>query len=99
MSVINYILNHWEGVVAIIALLFSINANRKRNQTDERNRNFDKAKQIKELKCRRDKASKMLQTLNSSPHNAMEIGNFFTKRTELESEIEYCNEQIKFLES
>ena len=49
MSVINYILNHWEGVVAIIALLFSINANRKRNQTDERNRNFDKAKQIKFL--------------------------------------------------
>lgn len=103
--VLDFLINHWEAMISVIALLISIVSiivaviiYKKQSKQSKNMQLLEIERKLSEAKNNKERAIKNSQNHAGITGSIQEIGHYFDKRNEYESEIAFYEKEIQDLE-
>lgn len=99
MKVISFIFNNWEGILSIISIGISIFLYHKQSKLSKKIRLSEIEQKLSEAKYNRERAISNSKNHQGIPFNVQEVGHYFEKNNEYQSDIAYYDNIINDLEA
>ncbi|MBP3286897.1 MAG: hypothetical protein J6M15_08175 [Prevotella sp.] len=103
--VLDFLINHWEAMISVIALIVAIISlvaniiyNKKQSKQSINMQLLEIERRLSEARNNRERAIKNSQNHAGITGSIQEIGHYFDKRNEYESEIAFYDKEIQYLE-
>lgn len=99
MMLLDSIINHWEGLLSVISIVISIVIYRKQSKLSKRLRLSEIEQKLSEAKNNKERALSNKGNHQGQPFCAQEVGRYFEKKNEYDSDVECYENIIKDLEA